>query len=180
MGGSTAWPVFALGAVTGSSCMWALPKLLKLCSGKCQARSASVPDQPCFVQMPHPDWTPGKKQPVPYGVLRLLQISVFLHVLALPPHPPQNASVTTMTAGDQKGYIAYDPAAHDRASTYALVISTIVPRPIALVSSMNKVCRRKFLNKWCPTCTCTNEQHNLNEASAIVVCEQNLTPWMAV
>ncbi|KAF5836369.1 hypothetical protein DUNSADRAFT_6005 [Dunaliella salina] len=104
MGGGNAATLLTLGAVAGSSCVWALPKLFKLCR-RCLGSPTQKPSQPHFVAMPHPDWKPSVKQPPPFG---------------------------------EQEYILYDPATMDKASSYALVISAIVPRPIALVSSLSK------------------------------------------
>lgn len=50
-----------------------------------------------------------------------------------------NTRVRCLPHAGHQEHIQYDPSAHDKASTYALVISSIVPRPIALVSSVDAV-----------------------------------------
>ena len=58
-------------------------------------------------------------------------------VVESPPHPNWNLGDRQLSPYKDAGYVTYDPADMTGAQCYPLVISGIVPRPIAFVSSLN-------------------------------------------
>jgi hypothetical protein len=98
--------LLAAGLAVGAALGAAASTALRAHRQRAAAAPATTTTGPHRSTMPHPNWTPGEKQPPPYA------------------------------ATGSPTFIAVDPATTDKASMYALVISAVVPRPIALVSSV--------------------------------------------
>ncbi|KAJ9509000.1 hypothetical protein QJQ45_001449 [Haematococcus lacustris] len=73
--------------------------------------SAPAPYAAEFVDMPHPSWTPGTPQPMPFPG----------------------------ASNDASAWHSLPPSELELSHAYSLMISCIVPRPIALVSSCSEV-----------------------------------------
>lgn len=108
--------LFSLGTACGAGLLLLIERRRKrgagASSGADDAPAAAAAPAAAFpapraVGRPHPEWVPGAPQPPPYA------------------------------GAPGANMIALDPAEVDKAAMYAFVISAVVPRPIAFVSSLS-------------------------------------------